>query len=387
MSEKRILLASLLKPINDTRMYEKLGLSLSKLPHISIHIAGYQAPSPAGAPANISFYPVFSFRRLSLGRAQAQLIYWRLLLKVRPDIIIVTTHELLALSALYKKLYTCKLVYDIQENYTLNLRAQNSYTSGIKELLAAGVGSIEKFTAPAVDHFLVAEKSYLQELTFLDDRYTLLENKYKPRTKYTTPATPVKLIPGQPLKLLYSGTISEVYGVFEAINLTEQLHTLYPQISLTIIGYCAQTHTLNRLRQALQDKPYIRLIGGPSLVPHQQIIAEIEQSHLALLPYQPNESTFRCIPTKLYEYMAHALPMLVQRNPLWHQLLEQAQAGISINFAQFDAAVILQQLFERTYYSAGVPANVFWEQEDKKLLALMGKLLQKITDTGKEKYF
>lgn len=373
MSEKRILLASLLKPINDSRMYEKLGLSLSKLPRASIFIAGYQAPVPLNAPANISFHPVFSFRRLSLGRARAQLLFWKLLLQVKPHVVIVTTHELLLISSLYKFIYRCKLTYDIQENYTLNLKAQNSYRPGVKHVLAAGVGSIEKLTAPAIDHFLVAEKSYLQELTFLENKYTLLENKYKPGINYTIPVTPVKLLPLQPLKLLYSGTISEVYGIFEAIRLTERLHNLNRQVSLTIIGYCAQDHVLDKLRKELQNKPYIKLVGGDSLVPHQQIVQEITQSHVGLLPYQPNKSTFSCIPTKLYEYMAHALPMVVQYNPRWDQMLQEQQAGFSIDFQQPDPELILKDLIQRTYYAGGVPAGAFWNQEEAKLLALLEK--------------
>ncbi|WP_242928276.1 glycosyltransferase [Pontibacter vulgaris] len=378
MSEKRILLASLLKPINDTRMYEKLGVSLSKMPQVSIHIAGFQAMVPEGAPANISFYPVFGFRRISFGRVQAQTIFWRLLLQIKPQVIIVTTHELLVVSAMYKKQYGCKLIYDIQENYTLNLRAQHNYKSGLKHLLAHGVGSIEKLTASAIDHFFVAEQSYLQELSFLKNKYKLLENKYKPAPNYKVPQTPVRILPGQSLKLLYSGTISDIYGIFEAVYFTQKLHAINNKVSLTIIGYCAQQHTLSQVRHLLQDKPYINLIGGEHLVPHHQIMEEIILHHIGLLPYQPNESTFRCIPTKLYEYMAHALPMVVQQNPVWQQILEVHCAGISIDYRQADPAAVLNAFYSRTYYPDGIPENINWNKEEEKLLKLMKVLLAEV---------
>ncbi|MCC9167611.1 glycosyltransferase [Pontibacter harenae] len=374
MSEKRILIASLLKPINDTRMYEKMGLSLSKLPHTHIHVAGFDAPAPTSAPANIFFHPVFNFKRLGFGRAQAQVTFYRLLKQLKPHLIIVGTHELLLTSYLYARSSKCKLVYDIQENYTLNLKEQNNYKPLAKRVLARGVGSIEKFVVPSVDHFLVAEKSYLQELTFLGNKYTLLENKYKAATNYTPPSTPVAVNPAA-IKLLYSGTIAEIYGIFEAVEFASALHKVHAGITLTIIGYCARSSTLQHLKQLIQDKNYITLIGGDKLVPHQQILEQIQHSDVGLLPYQPNPSTFRCIPTKLYEYMAHALPLVVQQNPLWHNMVKRYQAGVSINFRQADAKEMLNQLEQQVFYKAGISNDLYWQSEEDKLLPIVASLL------------
>ncbi|MHA6248433.1 glycosyltransferase family protein [Pontibacter sp. CAU 1760] len=375
MSEKRILIASLLKPVNDTRMYEKLGNSLAKLPQVQVHIAGFQAPLPPQAPASLSFHPLFSFKRLSFGRLGAQLAYFRLLQKLQPHLIIACTHELLVASHWYCRTHACQLVYDVQENYTLNLTSQRNYAGMLRYLLAWGVGMAERWVAPHVAHFLVAEQSYVQELRFLGNRYTLLENKYKPNSAYPPPPTPVRL--GQkPLRLLYSGTIAEIYGVFEAVALAEQLHRVAPDTTLTIIGYCADKNTYTKVWQQVQERPYIQLIGGNQLVPHGQIIKAIQESTVGLLPYRPHESTFRCIPTKLYEYAAHGLPMLAQHNPLWADFLSKNQAGLSIDFANADAMEVCQDIRNTLFYKPGVPSGVFWESEEIKLQRLIQQLLQ-----------
>jgi len=373
MSEKRILLASLLKPINDTRMYEKLGLSLSKLPGVQVHLCGFEAAIPADAPLNLHFHPIFQFKRLSLGRAKAQLLYYKLLRRIKPHLVIACTHELLLPSMYYTRRYKAKLVYDVQENYTLNLTAQHNYTSGLKHMLAAGVRSIEKTAAGSIDYYLVAEQSYLQELSFVKSNYTLIENKYKPNLTYTLPATPVTL-PQGPLRLLYSGTISEIYGVFEAIAFADAIQQLRPGSTLTIIGYSPQKETWQKINKLATHKPFLHLIGGDKLVPHQQIVQQIQQSDLGLLPYQPNESTFPCIPTKLYEYMAHALPVIVQQNPLWHAIIAQHAAGASINFAGCHAAVLLQALQQHQFYTWGVPKDIGWDTEERKLLQAITRL-------------
>ncbi|WP_266205189.1 glycosyltransferase [Pontibacter kalidii] len=371
MSETRILLASLLKPINDTRMYEKLGVSASKLTGTEIHIAGFQAPIPATAPANVYFHPIFDFKRLSLGRLLAQRKYKQLLHQLKPDLIIACTHELLGASRHYCKKYGARLMYDVQENYTLNLTSQQNYPPLLRQLLALGVARSEKNAAPGITHFLLAEESYALELPFLPEgKYTVIGNKYKPAPGYTLPATPVQL-KQQPLRLLYSGTIAEVYGVFEAVSLAEALHQLEPSTTLTIIGYSSRSQTLNQLQERIKGKSFITLIGGDRLVPHQQILQSIKESNLGLLPYQPHPSTKHCIPTKLYEYMAYALPVLVQQNPLWQSITEAYQAGISIDFRQARPQELLPRIWQGLFYTSGIPADIFWEAEEAKLLQIV----------------
>ncbi|QCR21659.1 glycosyltransferase [Pontibacter sp. SGAir0037] len=375
MSEKRIVITSLLKPVNDTRLYEKLALSLNKLEGANVHIAAYQAPAPEQLPPGIFLHPIFSFKRLSLGRAAAQIKFFRFLLQVKPQLIIVSTHELLLVSYTYCKFHNCRMVYDIRENYALNLRTQHIYSGSIKQLLAFGVEQAEQLTAPAVSHFLVAERSYVQELPFLSNRFTVLENKYQPDKGYHTPATPV-LLPQDTLKLLYTGTISEVYGIFEAVALADMLWQTKRNIHLTIIGYCARQETYHKLQLAIQNKPYITLIGGNRLVPHSQIIEQIRMADLGLLPYRPNESTFRCIPTKIYEYAAHALPFLIQANPYWQALVERYNAGLAIDFRAAEAEGLLLQLMQSSFYKNGIPEEVFWQQEEEKLLKAIAPLLK-----------
>ncbi|MBX0335458.1 glycosyltransferase [Pontibacter sp. HSC-14F20] len=379
MSEKRILLASLLKPINDTRLYEKLGISLSNISGVSIHIVGYEAPIPTCAPANMHFHPIFRFRRLSTGRLTAQCDYYRLLQHIKPQLVVVSTHELLLPTLLYKVRYGgIRIVYDIQENYSLNLRAQHNYSWPLKHLLAGTVRGIEKMAAGSIDHFLLAERSYADELPFLGNSYTFIENKYKANQKTPHAAIPVSLPASGPLYLLYSGTIAEEYGIWEAINLTKELQAIRPDVKLNIIGYCANGHTLAKLKKACHQLPFIKLIGGNKLVPHHEILQQIQSSHIGLLPYRPNASTFRCIPTKLYEYMAHGLTILIQDNPLWQGIVEGNDAGLTIDFGQLNVQGLYSELNTHKFYKQGIPDTIYWESEEKKILQLIKPLLSEV---------
>lgn len=368
MIKTRILLASVLKPVNDTRMFHKLGLSLSHLPGTEVHICGFAAPQPA-APAHVFFHPLFSFRRLSWRRLLASWQYLRLLFQLKPALIIAGTFELLLPSLLYKLLHPCRVVYDIRENYYLNLRSQQVYPPLVRDLLAAGIRALEYLAAPALTAFFLAEKSYQQELPFLGHKHLVLENKFKPYGDAPCPGQatrPVTWPPG-PVRLLYSGTISDLYGVFEAIALCHRLHRLEPVFTLTIIGYCPQHQTLERVQAAIRDKPYIHLVGGDQLVPHQQIVTAIRESHLGLLPYHPHPSLSHCRPTKLFEYLAAALPVLVQHNPYWEPLIREHAAGLVIDFLDYQPGALLQQLQASTFYPHQDLGEFCWAPEEQKL--------------------
>lgn len=110
-------------------------------------------------------------------------------------------------------------------------------------------------------------------------------------------------------------------------------------------------------------------------MPHQRIVQAITESNVGLLPYQPHTSTFRCYPTKFFEYAAHALPMVVQYNPLWHDFLQEHRAGILIDYAAPDAERLLKQIREYRFYEPGVPSGVFWNSEEHKLLEAVRELL------------
>jgi glycogen(starch) synthase len=373
MPKTRIVLSSVLKPVTDIRMFGKLGRSLAKLPGFEIHLVGQPAVLPENEP-EICFYPLSGFRRLSVKRLLAQWKYYKILHKVKPQVIIVSTPELLPVTFLYAVLFKAEIYYDVQENYFKNITLQPTYPAWFRPLLAYPLRFLEKLAAHHISHFFLAEKSYAEELTFLGKNYTVLENKYLPSTKTGIKKTfPIKLDLSQPVNLLYSGTIAEVYGIWEAIGLTEKLHRLNPNIRLILIGFCAQNHTLLQLKETIRNKPYITLTGGESLVPHEEILEAIATSQVGLLPYRPNPSTAHCMPTRLFEYLGNGLPMLLPENPIWNGPVRQSQAGFPINFQDPDAAAILNRLTEAVFYPKGIPRDVFWQEEEGKLLAIFRK--------------
>lgn len=358
----KIVLASVLKPVDDTRMYGKLAKTIASIPNSTLHIIGFESKSNVENESNIHFYPVFNFRRLSFQRVFASVIFFQLLFKIKPQTIIITTHELILPSVIYRIFFKTKLIYDVQENYFANIIYTNTFPFGIKHLLANWVRFKELISAPFVNHFILAERCYEVECkSFITKgKSIILENKFAGDLQLKSD---VKV--GKGFKLVYSGTVASMYGIWEAINLTEKLHEIDDNVSLQIIGYGTDESLINDIKYYINDKPFITLIGGNELVPHKVIIDALKDADLAILSYQFNKSTINKIPTKLFECLALSVPMLLPKYAEnWNQITNPYSASICVDFNEFDAEQLYDSIINTNFYFTNPSKEIFsWQGE------------------------
>lgn len=358
--KKKIVIASVLKPVDDTRMFEKFGLSLSQTNKYDVNIIGFSSKN-IFSRAEVDVHPLFKFKRLSAGRVRAPWKFFRKLLQLKPEIVIVNTAELLLVSTAYRIIFGGKLLYDVQENYFRNILYTGNFPAVVRPLLAFPVRGVEWLTRPWVDHYILAEKLYEQEFFFSKGKSTVVENKYKRITLRNTTSIPAKT--GK-IRFLYTGTIAENYGIFHAIRFTNNISLIEEKIELIIIGYCAHEKTLARLKREIMPCSHISLIGGDTPVPHQDIVQAICEADFGLLPYQPDKSIENCFPTKIYEYMAHRLPLLIQDHAPWSRFCNRHKAGIAFDYNQYDPGELFNRITHQKFYPYGIPDEIFWEHEE-----------------------
>ncbi len=357
IKKTRIVIASLLKPVDDSRMFEKLGQTLAE--QTELHIIGYPSQNIVNHPA-IIFHPLSTFNRLSFERMIKPWKVFKKIAKIKPDTLIITTHELLVVGVLSKIFLSCRLMYDVQENYGRNILYTNAFPKIIRPMVAAYVRCKEWITSPFVNHFLLAERGYEKELNFPGNRKTVIENKTK------KVETSVKKKNGGYINLLFTGTLSDTTGVFTAIELAKQLHRTNPSVRLTIIGYCSLHSTLERIQKEINDKSFVELIGGDQLVPHSEIVRHIQSSDFGIIAYAENPSIINSIPTKLYEYLGYQLPILMINYQPWIDIAKPFQAAISFSISNLKPEVLLDQMKNQSFYTSK-PEDVFWESEAEKL--------------------
>ncbi|PTB91175.1 hypothetical protein C9994_16025, partial [Marivirga lumbricoides] len=173
----KILIASVLKPVDDVRAYQKIGRSLAQTNKYDVNIIGFNSKMINKAE-NISFHPIFNFKRNSISRIKASWKYYKAYIKVKPKLIIVSSPELLIVNYIIRILFGTKILYDVQENYRLNLKYSHAYSSKIKPILSLGIKSIEWMSRYFVSGYLLAEEVYVRQLPFLKNRpYEFIFNK------------------------------------------------------------------------------------------------------------------------------------------------------------------------------------------------------------------
>lgn len=359
IKKRRIVLASVLKPIDDTRMLEKLGATLTQSGEYEVTIIGY--PSIAGSlDSKIPLIPLKPFTRFSVERLLVPWRIFRLINQVKPEIIVINTPELLLMSIFQKIFFGRKVIYDVLENYYRNVRYSNAYAVALRPVLSLFVRGIELLTKPFISLFILAEKGYEEELDFVNP-HVVAENKLPQlmANRYSK---------GQKKgyhRLIFSGTLAPTTGILETIEHAKKLHAIDQYYSLTIIGYCALEKFLEQIKDEISGCDFIQLIGGSSLVPHSQILEEICKADVGFAIYKINLSTESSIPTKLYEYLALRLPTLISHNIQSHELLTRLRAGIILplcpNYDQLNDQLKQLEL-------PLTDPDLFWDQEGERVL-------------------
>lgn len=366
MKKRRIAIASTLKPVDDTRLFEKLGQSLALLENGEVFIIGFPSRRQP-THAHITFLPLRPFKRLSLARWWSPLKIHQKIREVKPELLIVNTHELLIVALANRIFFGTRIVYDIQENYYRNIIWTTAFPVWLRYPLAGWVRLKEKLLAPFFDGLFLAEKCYQHELSFARKGW-VLENKCK------LPEGFVRTPDANRCQLLFTGTIAESTGIFQAIEWADQLHAVDKNVSLKIVGYCAQRAVLDKVRSLIQARPFIELVGGDVLVPHDRVMKAIQEANFGIIFYPHSPHTENRVPTKLYEYLAAQLPVLAQPAATWSQRILQNKAGVLVDFHITTPEQLLHQMKSGAFY--GTPTSDFeWRSEELKLQQAVKSLL------------
>ncbi|OFY62348.1 MAG: hypothetical protein A3H98_14630 [Bacteroidetes bacterium RIFCSPLOWO2_02_FULL_36_8] len=373
---KKILLISLLKPADEPRMYEHFGKTLLTAGY-EVHLAGQNLSCLHSNTSNpIIFHPIFNFKRLNLKRLFAPVSVLLLTIRLNPEIIIISTPELLKIFFFYKLFRKVKVYYDIQENYFENIIHATWYPPVLNYILACTLRLNEWIYSKMFDGFFLAEKSYQHELPFIKNKkWIVLENKMwlenGLKEKITRQHFPKKKNYGDSVKFLFTGTLDEDTGIFSAIEITKKIHALYPQLSLDIVGSVTRESIFEKLQDQLMNVSYIRFLGSKQFVQHDKILSAILNADFGIIDYQPFPHIQHKIPSKLYEYLSCGLPIIINQNPQWELMVSTYQAGFSVPFKTESVNSIVDMLFKE-FYPNGPVKESLWNTEENKLLNFLG---------------
>lgn len=273
------------------------------------------------------------------------------------------------------KLLGKKVIYDVHENVHADL-AEKSWLPA-KGLFQAFYRLCEKMAFSSM-HFVLAEKSYEAFYKNKAKHYTIVQN-FAPLELLA----PLKVnIHKVSHKVLMVGMLSARRGMDKLIEAVYLLKERGIRIEAVCVG------PLNdALQQILDASPYYQdvkeqfIFTGTKSLPDAYVYAAECFAGIALPEDLPNHR--KSYPTKMFEYMAVGLPVICSNFPLYKEIIEQYDCGLTVNPA---SATALAEAMERLYTDKNLAAiqgrnaaeaarHFDWRKEEKKLLTFYREIL------------
>lgn len=283
--KKYVVIASVNRPLDDHRIYEKWGCYFKNSFHTVVHLYGNRTDS--GNDLN-GFKLTNSLR---YGRILSPIAFLFLLCRKKPDFVVCITFELLLACGIYKLFRGNKthVAYDIIENYSLNLWSQATHSFIWKVLFTPHIRVREWFSSFFMDHYFYSDQVYLEQLPFIHKKaHTYVPNYYSGTAPITSNNSK------QATKILITGTISKDYGIEKGICWFIDYLKECPYAELTVLGH--QTGYFNKTTH-----PKITYKLSRHAVSHHKVLTTMANCDVVFMPYLWTESFNGCVPSKLYE--------------------------------------------------------------------------------------
>lgn len=184
-----------------------------------------------------------------------------------------------------------------------------------------------------------------------------------------------------PLHLFYIGIILESRCIAEIMDAMKVLHERNFPVHFHCVGrlYTRIENLIMTHKHYEELKPYLHFYGRKNL---EEGYIVSKQCGIGLCLIKPMKNSVESKPTKLFEYMACGLPIITSNFPLYRQLVEDTQTGLTVNpesVSEISDSIqrLIQdkELTKRFAQNGNFSAQKLynWESERVKLLDLYAK--------------
>lgn len=303
-------------------------------------------------------------------------VFW-LALKQRADVYHFHPPELLPIGILLKLCTRKKVIYDVHEDWPNEIRTREWIPPVLRRIAARAFGSFERTCARFIDGIILAGDA-VRNLSLA--KATVIHN-YPPLEyfKNLDKGIEKKRVERDNYILIFAGGLVGIRGIYEMIEAIEFASKHY-RVKLRLLGKFVDTTTEARTR-ALQGFSQAELIG---LVPYGDIPKYLSAADVGLILFHPLPNHVESRPNKLFEYMAAGLPVIASNFPLWKEIVEGNQCGLTVDpLNPREIAQTIEYLLNHPEERQRMGENgrkavlekYNWEREAEKLLALYQTLV------------
>lgn len=313
---------------------------------------------------------------------------FRLALRQEADIYHFHDPELLPWGTLLGLVARRKILYDVHENVRKQILNKTWLPLWGRRPASSAYVIIEKACLLFIDGIIIAEDSYVENYP---GHKSIIAIRNYPLLSYlkthTDTPTEKEKEAERNFKVAYVGGITRLRGVLELLNALRIVNTDgHQKVSLNLIGPVTPVDFKNEVDGLIRQHGLERdvFISGP--VPHEKVFEILSQSHIGMAILHPDPNYLESLPTKLFEYMAAGLPVIASNFPLWKEIVEGNECGLTVDpLNRKEIAQAIEYLLDHPEVRQKMGENgrravlekYNWGKEGQKLLALYTELLRR----------
>jgi glycosyltransferase involved in cell wall biosynthesis len=259
-----------------------------------------------------------------------------------PDVVIATSPQLLVgISGWF--IARCKrapFVFEVRDLWPESLGAVG--VGRDNSALHRSLGAIASFLYRSSTHIVVVTPAFKEHLIrrwhVPPSKISIVENGVE--TDLFAPGEPDPELKKQwgleeKFVVCYIGTMGMAHGLDTLINAANKLQTSNPEIVFLLVGEGAEKERIKVLAQSL-GLHNLRFVDQQ---PRESVPAFVRTSDVCLVLLKKTELFKTVIPTKMLEFMSCARPVILGVEGQAREILDQANAGVTIEPENADALV------------------------------------------------
>jgi glycosyltransferase involved in cell wall biosynthesis len=310
---------------------------------------------------------------------------FRLAVKQRARVYHLHDPELLPVAILLKLTTRAKVVYDVHENVPKQILTKPWLPRWTRKGVSLLYRGVEQLALHFVDEIVIAEDSYIEN--YQGRKNVCPIRNYPILSLFPVGEEPLPLPSTEEdaFCITYIGGITRCRGVFELLEAIRYIRSVDEEpVILKLVGPVVTRELEHEIRSFIHSHGMDTSVVMPGPIPHGQIFELLKRSHLGVAILHPEPNYLESIPTKLFEYMAAGIPVIVSDFPLWKEVVTECRCGLVVDplNPQAIAEGILHFIghpVERAAMGASGRQAALrmysWETEGQRLLDLYEKLL------------
>ncbi len=299
-----------------------------------------------------------------------QIVAFRKIRKLKPDVIHFHDPELILFAWIFKKFLRTKIIFDIHENVSESLLTRNYIPAIFRKFVSKTYSLIEKMLIKDFDALIIAETSYRK--IYGETPVEILNYPILHSSSFEKNFDDV-------INFAYVGGITEARCIFQIIEIFARVKKFSPESKLFLIGPFASKELENRVKTRIEKLNIKNNVSVYGFLEITEVYNILKKAHIGFSLMKPLENYKESLSTKIFDYMANKMTYFVSDFPIYKKYARQDETGFMVDCETIEFVVdkikmllenrkLLKEYAERGFLKVSTEWN--WQTQEEKLLKL-----------------